>query len=110
MLHISTNFPLQHPSELEKCFYPFSEMRGTNYSGSARQQGGPRGPKMNGGVLNIMMLQRVTQTVKQDQGRFYFFNVFIYSSAEAIAGDIEGKRRWALHVSKLQPCPAALET
>lgn len=57
-----------------------------------------------------MMLQGVTQIVKQDQGHFYFFNVFVCSSAEAIAGDAEGKRRWALHISKLQPCPAALET
>lgn len=100
VLHISANFPLQHPSELEKCFYPFSGMRSNNYSGI--------GPKMNGGVLNRILLQRVTRTVKQ--GHFYFFNVLVCSSAEVIAGDTEGKRRWVLHTCKLQTCPADLET
>lgn len=58
------------------------------------------GPKMNA-LLNIMMLQRVTQKVKQDQGHFCVFNVFFCSSAEAIAGDTEGKRKRAFHVSEL---------
>lgn len=72
--------------------------------------GAPHGSKMNGGVLNIMMLQRATQIAKQEQGHFYFFNVSVCSSAEVIAGDTESKRRWALHICKLQTCSAALET
>lgn len=109
MLRTWTNFPLQHPSDLEKCYYPLFAEKIHQLLRQHEAVGGPRGPKTNA-LLNIMMLQRATPKVKQDQGHLYFFNVFFCSSVEAIAGDTEGKRRRALHVSKLQPCPSALET